>query len=246
MRLDRAGPMARLPVDQGSLDEYDRMREAGMTGDTRAYYSARAPEYDRIYTKPERQSDLRAMQRWLPAELSGRLILELACGTGYWTQFVAPVARSIVAIDAAPEPLEIARTRVAECSHITFLLGDAYRISSGIGVFDAAFAGFWFSHVPHSRRWEFLLHLNERLESGSPVVLFDNLFVEGSSTPIAERDDEGNTYQLRALDNGTVHRVLKNFPTKLELLALVAAIGGDGRFIRWHYYWALIYMTPFR
>ena len=88
-----------------------------MTGDTRAYYSARAPEYDRVYTKPERQSDLRAMQQWLPAQLSGRRILEVACGTGYWTQFVAPVARSIVAIDAAPEPLEIARTRVPEYGH---------------------------------------------------------------------------------------------------------------------------------
>jgi len=217
-----------------------------MTGDTRAYYSARAPEYDRIYTKPERQNDLRAMQRWLPAQLSGRRILELACGTGYWTQFVAPVARRIVAIDAAPEPLEIARTRVPEYGRANFLLGDAYRVSSDIGAFDAAFAGFWFSHVPHSRRREFLLHLNERLEPGSPVVLFDNLFVEGSSTPIAERDDEGNTYQIRALDNGTVHRVLKNFPTEPELLALVAAVGGDGRYTGWHYYWGLTYVTPFR
>jgi demethylmenaquinone methyltransferase/2-methoxy-6-polyprenyl-1,4-benzoquinol methylase len=217
-----------------------------MTGDTRAYYSARAPEYDRVYTQPERQSDLRAMERWLPAQVSARRILELACGTGYWTQFVAPVARSIVAIDAAPEPLEIARTRVPECGHTTFLLGDAYRILSDIGVFDAAFAGFWFSHVPHSRRREFLLHLNERLESGSPVVLFDNLFVEGSSTPIADTDDEGNTYQLRTLDNGTVHRVLKNFPTEPELLALVTAVGGDGRFTRWQYYWGLTYLTPCR
>jgi hypothetical protein len=30
------------------------------------YYAVRAPEYDRVYKKPERQQDLRAIERWLP------------------------------------------------------------------------------------------------------------------------------------------------------------------------------------
>lgn len=214
-----------------------------MKNDLAAYYSARAAEYDRIYAKPERQNDLRAMERWLPAQLSKRTVLELACGTGYWTQFVVPVARTVVAIDAAPEPLAIARRRVRQ-NGVTFLLGDAYRLPSGIGDFDAAFAGFWFSHVPRSRRQEFLLHLNERLASGSPVILFDNLYVEGSSTAIAEQDNEGNTYQLRRLEDGTTHRVLKNFPSEPELVSLVEEIGEDGRFTRWDHYWALTYVTP--
>src|SRR5262249_5752304 len=104
--------------------------EVSMTSEMHAYYSARAREYDAVYTKAERQNDLREMERWLPSQLSGRRILEVACGTGYWTQFVAPVARSIVAIDAAQEPLEIARGRVPH--HCTFLLGDAYRVPSDI------------------------------------------------------------------------------------------------------------------
>jgi 2-polyprenyl-3-methyl-5-hydroxy-6-metoxy-1,4-benzoquinol methylase len=208
-----------------------------------AYYSARAAEYDRIYAKPERQNDLRAMERWLPAQLSKRTVLELACGTGYWTQFIAQAARTVVAIDAAPEPLAIARRRIRQ-SGVTFLLGDAYRLPSDIGVFDAAIAGFWFSHVPRSRRQEFLLHLNERLTSRSPVILFDNLYVKGSSTPIAEQDNEGNTYQLRRLKDGTTHRVLKNFPTEAELVSLVEKIGENGRFTRWNHYWALTYVTP--
>jgi demethylmenaquinone methyltransferase/2-methoxy-6-polyprenyl-1,4-benzoquinol methylase len=216
-----------------------------MANDIQAYYSARAVEYDSVYRKPERQRDLRALERWLPGQLSGRRVLEVACGTGYWTQFVASVAKSIVAIDAVPEVLEIARHRVSS-QGATFLLGDAYLISPNIGAVDAAFAGFWFSHVPRSRQREFFLRLNERLEPGSQVIMFDNLYVEGSSSPIAESDDDGNTYQLRTLDNGTIYRVLKNFPTERELLALASQSGSNTSFSQWQYYWALTYMTPHR
>lgn len=214
-----------------------------MTNELNAYYSARAAEYDRIYAKPERQSDLREMEYWLASELSGKRVLELACGTGYWTQFVAPAARSIVAIDAAQEPLRIAQARV-RTGTVIFLAGDAYRLPRGIGSFDAAFAGFWFSHVPRSRQKEFLLHLNERLEPRSRVILFDNLYVEGSSTRIADSDNEGNTYQLRPLSDGTTHRILKNFSTEPELVALAGALGQRPQFIAWRYYWGLAYLTP--
>src|SRR4051812_47324167 len=77
-----------------------------------AYYAARANEYDKIYDKPERQADLRLIERWLPALLSGKTVLEVACGTGYWTRLIAPAASSVVAIDSAPETLRIAEQRV--------------------------------------------------------------------------------------------------------------------------------------
>jgi hypothetical protein len=55
--------------------------------------------------------------------------------------------------------------------------------------------------------------LHARLQPGARVVLLDNSFVQTSSTPISRRDEAGNTYQLRTLDDGSVHEVLKNFPT---------------------------------
>jgi demethylmenaquinone methyltransferase/2-methoxy-6-polyprenyl-1,4-benzoquinol methylase len=73
------------------------------------YYADRAPEYDSIYAKPERQADLRLIERWLPEVFRGRRVLEIACGTGYWTQFIAPVATGVVAIDSARETIDIAR-----------------------------------------------------------------------------------------------------------------------------------------
>ena len=72
------------------------------------YYVARAREYDKVYLKPERQSDLRAIEEWLPPIFEGASILEVACGTGYWTQFLAPVALRILAVDAVQETMKLA------------------------------------------------------------------------------------------------------------------------------------------
>ena len=79
-----------------------------------SYYAARAEEYDKVYLKAERQADLRAMERWLPPVFAGAAVLEVACGTGYWTQFIARSAKSILAVDAAPETMAIARSRIPE------------------------------------------------------------------------------------------------------------------------------------
>jgi demethylmenaquinone methyltransferase/2-methoxy-6-polyprenyl-1,4-benzoquinol methylase len=204
------------------------------------YYSSRAGEYDAVYGKPERQSDLRAIERWLPPLFSGARVLEIACGTGYWTQFIAPAAASIVAIDAAPETLRIARERVPARS-VQFLAGDAYDISRSAPAFDAAFAGFWFSHIPKARRREFLIGLNAALRLGARVVFVDNRYVEGSSSPVTGNDTDGNTYQTRRLGNGSTHRILKNFPSEAELQDAVAGFAAGTAFSSWQHYWAFEY-----
>jgi demethylmenaquinone methyltransferase/2-methoxy-6-polyprenyl-1,4-benzoquinol methylase len=206
-----------------------------------SYYAARASEYDSVYQKPERQADLRAIEQWLPSRLAGSTVLEVACGTGYWTRFIAPVVPAVVAIDSAAETLRIAEQRVL-ASNVDFLVGDAYALAPGGRVFDAAFAGFWFSHVPLERQREFLLGLNAVLRPAAKVVLLDNLFVEGSSSAISEQDAVGNTYQSRTLGDGSTHRVLKNFPTEAHLRSLAAAgLGGSATFTTWQFYWAFEY-----
>ena len=206
------------------------------------YYAARAPEYDRVYLKPERQADLRAIEAWLPPLFAGRRVLEVACGTGWWTRFIAPVAASVLGIDAAPETLAIARQRVPQ-PQVELAVGDAYALPQREPKFDAAFAGFWISHVPKSRLREFLLGLQRALAPGATVVLLDNRYVEGNSSPISESDDDGNTFQVRPLQDGTTHRVLKNFPAEAELRELVGDLGDDVEHRSWPYFWALRYTS---
>lgn len=207
-----------------------------------SYYSARAPEYDQIYLRPERQSDLTAIQSWLPPKFSDAKVLEVACGTGYWTQFIAPVAAHVLAIDVAPETLAIARSRIS-AQEVMFLTGDAYALPIDNGKFDVAFAGFWFSHVPKARRRKFLLGISACLRPGARVVFLDNLYVGGSSSPITNYDQEGNSFQTRRLADGSAHQVLKNFPNENELLDCLTGLGECISFTRWQYYWALEYAT---
>lgn len=190
------------------------------SADMHAYYAARAPIYDMVYRKPERAQDIAFLRTHLPHRLAGREVLEVACGTGFWTQYLAPVARRLVATDGTAEPLAFARLR-PHTAGVAFHLADAYALPSSLGSFDAAFAGLWFSHVPIGSRTTFLTSLHARLRPGARVVLLENSKAQLRDFPIAETDADGNTWQHRTLPDGSVHRVLKNFPNEHEIRALL-------------------------
>ena len=76
-----------------------------------AYYAARAPYYDAVYLKPERREDIAFLSAHLPERLRDRAVIEVACGTGYWTQHIAPAVSRMVATDGTEEPLAFARLR---------------------------------------------------------------------------------------------------------------------------------------
>ena len=204
------------------------------------YYGARAPEYDAVYLKPERQANLREIEPWLPTVFVGASLLEVACGTGYWTQFISRTATNVLAIDAAAETLNIAVNRFSS-NNTKYVLGDAYALPDTTEFLDAGFAGFWISHVPKARLRSFLDGFHKVLTSGARVVLLDNRYVVGSSTPISERDIDGNTYQVRRLADGSTHRILKNFLTHDDLRQATDGLVTDLQFHEWDYFWALEY-----
>jgi demethylmenaquinone methyltransferase/2-methoxy-6-polyprenyl-1,4-benzoquinol methylase len=45
------------------------------------------------------------------------------------------------------------------------------------------------------------------------------------------------------LEDGSTHRVLKNFPSQAELRQAVAGMASEVRFHEWQYYWALEYVV---
>jgi demethylmenaquinone methyltransferase/2-methoxy-6-polyprenyl-1,4-benzoquinol methylase len=147
----------------------------------------------------------------------------------------------VLGLDSSVETLHIAQTRPNN-ARAQWLVGDAYALPASRELYDAAFAGFWFSHIPLARQKEFLLGLNKTLQSGARVVMLDNLYVEGNSTPLTEPDPEGNTYQIRKLADGSSHRVLKNYPNEFDLCELVAPFGVQPTYTQWQYYWAFEYV----
>ena len=204
------------------------------------YYASRASEYDEVYEKPERQADIVALRAWLESLFVGRRVLDIACGTGYWTQSIVQVVAELVGVDSADSTLEIARSRIRQ-PKVSFVVGDAYALAGDLGVFDAAFLGFWLSHVPRSRRRAFVEHVGSRLEPGARIVFVDNCYVEGSNHPISRYDDDGNSYQTRSLANGSMHEVMKNFPSESQLHEMIAGIGCNALYKKLDYYYGFCY-----
>jgi demethylmenaquinone methyltransferase/2-methoxy-6-polyprenyl-1,4-benzoquinol methylase len=217
------------------------LNSARMSTDFAHYYADRAGEYDRVYEKPERQADLARLRETLVRLLKGRRVLEVACGTGYWTEPVGQVAELMLATDISPEVLSIARRRCGGVPCVRFMEADAYTLAGVQGEFTAAFAAFWWSHVPKSRIPAFLSVLHSKLPSDALVVLADNLFVPGSSTPISRSDQEGNTHQQRRLADGRSYEVLKNFPDEAEIRRYLADHATQVEFEALTYYWWAAY-----
>jgi demethylmenaquinone methyltransferase/2-methoxy-6-polyprenyl-1,4-benzoquinol methylase len=215
------------------------------------YYARRAAQYERVYHKPERQADLRLLRELVAASFGGKHVLELACGTGYWTEVICQQAASVIALDLNEEVLALARAKPLSPGKVTFLRGDAYALPSLPGPFDAGLAGFWWSHVSRARLDSFLAAFHAVLAPHATVMFFDNAYVAGSSTPLSFKDSDGNpvsvhdadgdTFQERVLDDGSRHRVIKNFPTADEIRRVLAgrAVDVGIRFLT--YYWIVTY-----
>lgn len=205
------------------------------------YYKLRAPEYDKVYDRPDRQDDIGALRRLLPPAVTGRRVLELAAGTGYWTPLIAASAASVVATDINPETLAIAEARDYADAAPEFRIADAYAPETVAGEFDCIVAGYFLSHVPRDRVVPFLESAVRRVGSGGRVILFDNRYVPAGNLAISGIDQDGNTYQTRRLDSGDRFEVLKNFYDRDDLERLVRPYATTIEIQSLTYYWFLCF-----
>lgn len=201
------------------------------------YYALTVADSERVYDKPERQADLAAVREKVAELLEGHDVLELACGTGYWTRVIAPGAASVHATDVNEAALALARARQPEGDDVTFAQADAFDLPAAVGEYTAVFAGFWWSHVKREEQDSFLAQLRAKLGKDVLLVLLDNVYVDGSSTVIARTDLEGNTYQFRTLPSGERLEILKNFPTDSFLRKRLGTATRDIRTKRVPHYW---------
>lgn len=213
-----------------------------MNTDIVSYYKNRVKEYEKLYFKPERQEDLKSAATILQEIFAGKQVLEIACGTGYWTEKIAGTATSVFATDINESVIDIARRKDFSGKQVSFGIEDIHNFSDN-RKWGSLFGGFIWSHILLQDLDKFLSTVNNLVYPGGTVVFMDNHFVEGSNHPITERDEHGNSFQTRKLEDHTTHLVLKNFPTEIFLQQKLKGISGAFSFFNLTYYWIMCYTT---
>jgi ubiquinone/menaquinone biosynthesis C-methylase UbiE len=207
------------------------------------YYAGHADEYEKIYYRDHtmRQLELAELAVTVRGLFRGRRILEVACGTGYWTQIAADVAAGIVATDAANEMLVLARQKNLPPEKVELKIADAYSLGDIAGEFDAGMACFWFSHVPKSRREEFLQEFHAKLDRGAVVFMVDNMYARGYGGELIRHADAEDTFKRRTISDGSSHEILKNYFSAAELEALFSPLVSNFFVHTARFYWWLTY-----
>lgn len=198
------------------------------------YYSARAPEYDdwwhrrgRYDSGPEvnarwfHESDL-LFQAMAGAGLSGH-VLELACGTGTWTERLVAQGLRVTAVDASAEMLALNRSKVGGAG-VEYVQADLFRWAPD-RLYDGVVMGFWLSHVPPDRLDPFLRTVRTAVPAGARLFLVDSQYQD----EVAARDrilaGRRATTTTRILADGRRFEIVKVFYETADLEAAFARAG---------------------
>jgi SAM-dependent methyltransferase len=202
------------------------------------YYEDRAPEYDDIWFR-RGMYDLgpEGNRRWFEEtahleaaiddlDVSG-VVLELACGTGLFTQRLAPRVGRLIAVDAAESVLAINRERVGDPA-VEYVHGDLFTWSPPEGVtFDVIVFAFLISHIPPGRFEEFWRRVGGWLAPGGRAFFCDDVAgAEHRRSNPGEQSAHGPSFaHRRRLSDGREYTIVKIFYSPQELTASLAELG---------------------
>ncbi|HEX4929586.1 MAG TPA: class I SAM-dependent methyltransferase [Gaiellaceae bacterium] len=188
----------------------------------KAYYDARAPEYDEWYLglgrfdgleRPQWDNELHALERTLAA-LPALRTLDVACGTGFLTQHLSG---EVTGLDQSASMLEVARARMPAAKLVQ---ADAPPLPFADASFDRVFTAHFYGHLEEPARSDFLAEARR--------VAPELVVVDSAVRP--DRDRVGT--QERILNDGTRWNVFKRYFEPDELAAELG--GGETLFAgRW-------------
>ncbi|HYB24800.1 MAG TPA: class I SAM-dependent methyltransferase [Solirubrobacteraceae bacterium] len=154
-------------------------------------------------------------------------VLELACGTGLWTERLAAHTTSVTAIDASPEMLELCRTR-AGAPHVDCVQADVFAWEPE-RTYDLCFFGFWLSHVPQERFEAFWAKVARAVGPRGHVFFIDNLPHEFAAPSDTKLPEPGNPVMLRRLADGREYRIVKRFYEPDQLQRMLGELGWNSQ-----------------
>jgi SAM-dependent methyltransferase len=199
----------------------------------RDYYDARAREYDEWWLRTGRYDRGAASNRlWFEeiAELEAALvtarpggrILELAGGTGIWSEKLLPFAEVLTVVDGSPESLKLSEARLGSGA-VEYVEADLFDWQPAHR-FDFVFFGFWLSHVPESKFRDFWRLVESSLAPGGRVFFIDSAR-EATSTAVDQQMPREGSRMQRKLNDGRSFQVFKIYYDPSALEGRLAALG---------------------
>lgn len=230
--------------------------DAALLAEQVAYYRQRAGEYDEWWFRTGRydrgealnaawKADAAEVERALCARLDARRparALELACGTGLFTRWLAPRVDELEAIDASPEVLAINRTRVG-AANVRYEIVDLFAWQSARR-FDFVFMSFWLSHVPADRFAAFWRSVRETLAPDGEAYVIDSGWDTTSTATNHVRPDRPAGIAHRRLNDGSEFRIVKLFHEPDDLAHRLAGLGFDSAVVHTPRYFIHGPVTP--
>jgi 2-polyprenyl-3-methyl-5-hydroxy-6-metoxy-1,4-benzoquinol methylase len=212
------------------------MTSERLVADQVAYYRARAGEYDQWFFRqgrydrgPEHRAEwskeLDVIRVALAASLNDADILEIACGTGLWTEHLARHNRAVLAVDSSPEAIAISQNRI-HAGDVQYEVADIFSWQSP-RLFDAVFFAFWLSHVPATALERFWGTIDSALKPGGRVFFVDSL-LEQTSTASDHRPVDRSGVVRRKLNDGREFDIVKVFYEPATLERRLVDLGWSG------------------
>jgi ubiquinone/menaquinone biosynthesis C-methylase UbiE len=175
----------------------------------RAYYEARAREYDDwwmgagLYAERARPGWHDEVERLceVVAALPPARVLDVACGTGFLTRHLRG---EVVGLDQSPAMVEVASGRLPDARVVQ---GDAVPLPFADGEFERVFTGHFYGHLLAGERERFVA---EARRVAPQLVVVDSALHDGV---------DPEEWQERVLKDGTRHRVYKRYFRGAELAA---------------------------
>jgi ArsR family transcriptional regulator len=96
---------------------------------------------------------------------------DLGCGTGVVSEWIAPFAERVIAVDTSSEMLDAARGRLSGLKHVAVRAGSLEKLPVTVGELVVVLAMLVLHHVPEPRRA--LTEAARALKSGGRILILD-------------------------------------------------------------------------